>query len=62
MMVMNSSWIHSHLGVGHGGHIGFTVGHQPPITADRLSLMNIRDGSGFILSPDGYTHVSQLYI
>ena len=62
MMVMNSSWIHSHLGGGHGGHIGFTVGHQPPITADRLSLMNIRDGSGFILSPDGYTHVNQLFI
>ena len=62
MMVMNSSWIQTHLGVGHGGHVGFTIGHQVPITADRLSLMNIRDGSGFILSPNGYTHVNQPYM
>lgn len=62
MMVMNSSWIQTHLGVGHGGHVGFTIGHQVTITADRLSLMNIRDGSGFILSPNGYTHVNQLYM
>lgn len=65
LMVTSCNWVDMHLGfapVGHGSHTGLTIVQKDPIASTVLTTTRIRDGGGYILSSEGYTHVDHLYV
>ena len=54
-MVATGWWTQVSMGVGRHNHVEFAPKHQEPIPPN--VLVNIRDGSAYIISPQGYEQV-----
>ena len=64
LMVAKSNWVEMHLGFApmrRGSRVGLTIIQKEPIPTAVLTSSKIQDGSGYILSTEGYVHVSHLY-
>lgn len=65
LMVATSNWVDMHLGFApmrRGSHTGLAIVQRELIPTTVLTSSHIRDGSGYILSKEGYTHVDYLYV
>lgn len=65
LMVTSCNWVDMHLGfapAGRGSHTGLAIVQKDPIATAVLTSSTIRDGGGYILSSEGYTHVDHLYV
>lgn len=65
LMVSTSNWVDMHLGfapMGRGSHAELAIVQKEPIPTTVLTSSKIRDGGGYILSKNGYTHVDYLYV
>lgn len=60
-MVATGWWTQVSMGFGHHSHshIEFAPRHQEPIPCD--ALVNVRDGSAYVISPQGYTRVDIMF-
>ncbi len=61
MMVSTGNWVEMKLGFApRGGHAGLSIVRKEPIATNELTLNRIRDGGGYVISSEGYTHVDHL--
>ncbi len=58
-MVATGWWTQVSMGFGHHAHVEFAPKHQEPIPPN--VLVNIRDGSAYIVSPQGYEQVDIMF-
>lgn len=58
-MVASGWWTEVMMGFGHHAHVEFAPKHQEPIPPD--VLVNIRDGSAYVISPERYTQVDIMF-
>lgn len=59
-LVATGWWTQVDLGFGHHSHVGFAPKHQEPITPD--VLVNVTDGSAYIIGPNEYRSVDMFFV